>query len=87
MVCGSFEAELDLIRTSSLRKSLFVAKLIGIKIDEPSLQVYSNKLLLHVINDILPSQPVSMRRIDGYIVAAKNLFDCVLFRNNISVNV
>ncbi len=46
---------------------------------------YSNKLLLHVINDILPSQPVSMRCIDGYTVAAKNLFDCVLFRNDIPV--
>ena len=74
LVCGSFETELDLIRTSSLRESLIVAKLIGIEIDEPSLQVYSNKLLLHVINDILPSQPVSMRRIDGYIVAAKKSF-------------
>ncbi len=52
--------ELDLIRTTSLCKSLFVAKLIRIKIDKPSLQVYSNKLLLHVINDISPSQPVSM---------------------------
>jgi hypothetical protein len=60
LVCGSFKTELDLIRTSSLRESLFVAKLIGIEIDEPSLQVYSNKLLVHVINDILPSQPVSM---------------------------
>ena len=85
LVCGSFETELDLIRTSSLRESLIVAKLIGIETDEPSLQVYSNKLLLHVINDILPSQPVSMRRIDGYIVAAKNLFDSVLFRNDIPV--
>ena len=72
LVCGSFEMELDLIRTSSLCESLFVAKLIGIEIDKPSLQVYSIKLLLHVINDILPSQPVSMQRIDGYIVAAKN---------------
>ncbi len=64
LVCGSFETELDLIRMSSLRKSLFVTKLIGIKIDEPSLQVYSNKLLLHVINDILPSQLVSIQHID-----------------------
>jgi hypothetical protein len=71
LVCGSFETELDLIRTSSLRKNLIVAKLIGIEIDEPSLQMYSNKLLLHVINDILPSQPVSMQCIDGYLVAAK----------------
>ncbi len=47
--------------------------------------MYSNKLLLHVINDILPSQPVSMQRIDEYIVAAQNLFDNVLFRNNIPV--
>ncbi len=77
--------ELDLIRMSSLHKSLIVAKLIGIKIDEPSLQMYSNKLLLHVINDILPSQPVSMQRINGYLVAAKNLFDSVLFSNDISV--
>jgi hypothetical protein len=57
LVCGSFETGLDLIKTSLLRESLFVAKLIGIKIDQPSLQVYSNKLLLHVINVILPSQP------------------------------
>ncbi len=46
LVCGSFEMELDLIKTSSLRERLIVAKLIGIKIDKPSLQMYSNKLLL-----------------------------------------
>ena len=68
-----------------MRKSLFVAKLIGIETDRLSLQMYSNKLMLHVINDILPSQPASMRRIDGYLVAAKNLFDSVLFRNDIPV--
>jgi hypothetical protein len=65
LVCGSFATEFDLIRTSLLRKSLFVTKLIEIKIDKPSLQVYSKMLLLHVINDILPSQLVSMRRICG----------------------
>jgi hypothetical protein len=41
--------------------------------------------MLHVINDILPSQPALMRRIDGYLVAAKNLFDYVLFSNDIPV--
>jgi hypothetical protein len=46
LVCRSFETELDLIMTSSLPKSLIVAKLIGIEIDKSSLQVYSNKLLL-----------------------------------------
>ncbi len=83
LVCGSFETELDLIKTSSLRESLIVANLIGIETDEPSLRMYSNKLMLHVINDILPSQPASMQRIDGYLVAAKNLFDGVLFSNDI----
>jgi hypothetical protein len=85
LVCRSFETELDLISTSLLRESLIVAKLIGIKIDEPFLQMYSNKLILHVINDILPSQPVSMQHIDGYLVAAKNLVDSVLFSNVIPV--
>jgi hypothetical protein len=85
LVCGSFETELDLIRTSSLRECLIVAKLIGIEIDKPFLQMYSNKLMLHVINDILPSQPVLMRHIDRYIVAAKNLFDSILFSNVIPV--
>ena len=85
LVCGSFETELDLIRMLSLRESLIVAKLIGIETDKLLLQMYSNKLMLHVINDILPSQPASMRRIDGYLVAAKNLFDGVLFSNDIPV--
>jgi hypothetical protein len=74
LVCKSFETELDLIMISSLCESLIFAKLIGIKIDKPSLQVCSNKLQLHVINDILPSQPVSMQHIGGYIVAAKIFF-------------
>jgi hypothetical protein len=74
-----------LIRMSSLRKSLIVAKLIGIEIDKPPLQMYSNKLMLHVMIDILPSQPVSMQCIDGYLVAAKNLFDSVLFSKVILV--
>jgi hypothetical protein len=47
--------------------------------------MYSNKLLLHVTNDILPSQPVSMQGINGYLVAAKTLFDSVLFGNDIPV--
>ncbi len=34
LVCGSVETELDLIRTSSLRESLIVAKLIGIETDK-----------------------------------------------------
>jgi hypothetical protein len=85
LVCGSFETELDLIRTSSLHKILIVAKLIEIEIDKPSLQMYSNKLMLHVINDILPGQPISMQHIDGYLVAAKNLFDSVLFSKIIPV--
>jgi hypothetical protein len=41
--------------------------------------------MIHVINDILPSQPVLMQRIDGYLVAAKSLFDSVLFSNIIPV--
>ncbi len=80
-----FGKELDLIRTLSLRECLIIAKLIGIKIDKPSLQMHSNKLMLHVINDNLPSQPVLMQRIDGYLVAARNLFDSVLFSNVIPV--
>ncbi len=73
-MCRSFETDLDLIRMSLLCESLIVAKSIGIKIDEPSLQMYSNKLMLHVIYDILPSQPVLMQHIDGYLVAFKKSF-------------
>jgi hypothetical protein len=38
-----------------------------------------------VIKDILPGQPISLRRLDKYIVFAKNVFDRVLLSNDIPV--
>ena len=38
-----------------------------------------------MIKDILPGTPISLRRLDEYIVSAKNVFDRVLLSNDIPV--
>ena len=68
-----------------MRESLVAANLIGDRTDDDSLRAYSLQLIKRVITDILPGQPISLRRMDEYIVTAKNLFDRVLLLNEIPI--
>jgi hypothetical protein len=85
LVCGKFETELDFRIAPSMRESLIAANLIGDRTDKDSLRAYSWQLILLVIKDILPGQPISLRRLDEYIVSAKNVFNRVLLSNDIPV--
>jgi PIF1 helicase. len=85
LVCGNFESELDFRTAPSMRESLIAANLIGDKMDTESLRAYSRQLIQLVIKDILPGTPISLRRLDEYIVSAKNVFDRVLLSNDIPV--
>ncbi len=85
LVCGKFETELDFRTAPSMRESLIAANLIGDRRDKDSLRAYSWQLILLVIKDILPGQPISLRRLDEYIVSAKNVFNRVLLSNDILV--
>ncbi len=83
LVCGKFETELDFRTAPSMHESLIAANLIGDRTDEDSLQAYSRQLIQLMIKDILPGQPISLRRLVEYIVSAKNVFDRVLLSNDI----
>jgi hypothetical protein len=64
LVCGNFETELDFRTAPSMCQSLIAANLIGDRTDKDSLRAYSRQLILLVIKDILPGQPISLRRLD-----------------------
>jgi len=85
LVCGNFETELDFRTAPSMHESLIAANLIGDRMDTESLRAYSWQLIQLVIKDILPGTPISLRRLDEYIVSAKNVFDRVLLSNDIPV--
>jgi hypothetical protein len=85
LVCGNFETELDFRTAPSMRESLIAANLIGDRMDTESLRAYSRQLIQLMIKDILPGTPISLRRLDEYIVSAKNVFDRVLLSNDIPV--
>ncbi len=85
LVCENFETELDFRTAPSMHESLIAANLIGDRTDKDSLRAYSWQLILRVIKDILPGQPISLRRMDEYIVSAKNVFNRVLLSNDIPV--
>ena len=85
LVCGNFETELNFRTAPSMRESLIAANLIGDRMDTESLRAYFRQLIQLVIKDILPGTPISLRRLDEYIVSAKNVFDRVLLSNDIPI--
>ena len=87
LMCGKFETELDLRMHGSMHESLAVAKLIGNDFENPEeLKRYSNDLIVLVITDVLSVQPVSLRRLDEFIVQSMRIFDAILVRNEIPIN-
>ena len=82
---GHFETELDLLSQPTLRQSLRYARLIGDSDDELQLQQYSDSLLKNFIENQLVYFPNSMRVIDSWIVAAGDLFDSIIIRDEIPI--
>lgn len=85
LVLGEFETEVDFRQGGTLRQSLAKAGLIPSDgHDDPQkLRSYTDKLALRVINEILPLQPVSMRKMDDFIVKTYQLLEAVIIHDTI----
>ena len=82
---GEFDTELDLILHRTLRDSFRYAKLFGPLDDDESLKEYSNHLLRKYIENQLVYFPNSSKVLDQWIVTAGDLFESVIFRNEIPI--
>ena len=85
LMLGEYETELDFRMQPSMRQSLVLAKLIGDRTDEESLLQYCRDLLKRVLDEVLSVQPISLRKIDEYVVTASELFNGILLRDEIPV--
>ena len=70
-----------------MKQSLALCKLIPSENldDEETLRVYSQCLLRDVVTEVLPVQPIAMRRMEEFIVKCRCLFDSVLLDDAIPI--
>ncbi len=80
LVLGEYETELDFKCGTSMKGGLAKVKLLPADYsnDRVSLEEYSNSILRRVILEILPVQPVSMNKLEEFIIKTKQLLDSVL---------
>lgn len=88
LVLGEFETELDLRTGGRLIESLAKAKLVPEKVlkddvADKDLKSASIDIVRRVINEIIPLQPVSMSKLDDFVVKTKQLLDSVLLGDEI----
>jgi hypothetical protein len=81
LMCGSYNTELDLRECCTMRESLVIAKLIGNKTDEASLKKYVDDMVKLTIDKVCTRQPISLRKLEDYLIAASNLFESVILRD------
>jgi predicted GIY-YIG superfamily endonuclease len=82
---GRFETEIDLTTHATIRDCFRYAKLIGDSDNPDDLENYSNELLLNYIKHQVIYFPNSKRVIDSWIIAAGDLFDSVIIRDEIPI--
>ena len=91
LTLGSFETELDLKNTTSLKHSLAVAKLIPPGVKDPDLncskflEKWCRYLVSRIISDVMSVLPISMRKLDEYIVKVDTLVRSVLHDDAIPI--
>lgn len=87
IVLGEFKTELDLRQARTLRESLAKAKLIpsGGHDDPDTLRRYAIDLTRRVFDEILPLQPVSMTKMDEFIVKTDQLLEAVIVHDTIPI--
>ena len=85
LMLGKYETELDIRMQPSIRHSLVKVKLIGNETTDEALELYSNQLVEMVVTKVLSVQPISLRRLDDFVIMSKRLFDSVLLRNEIPI--
>ncbi|KAL7538852.1 hypothetical protein ACHAXR_012264, partial [Thalassiosira sp. AJA248-18] len=87
LTLGKFDTELDIRMQPTLRDALSKVKLIGNNFDSTeALEGYSQELVRLVVTRVMSVQPVTLRRLETYIIMAKQLFDSVLFHNEIPIS-
>jgi len=80
-----FQIEHQLLLKESLRDCLCKAKWIGKNNNKKSLSHYSNKILNLFIRKQVKFFPNSIRVIDDFIILVGDLFNSVIFENNIPI--
>ena len=86
LVLGEYDTELDLKMQPTMRESFAKLKLIDIAVhDEEGLKRETNKLLVKIIQEVFAVQPISLRRLDRFIITTKQLLDAVLTNNEIPI--
>ena len=87
IMLGEFKTELEFRQHNSLKESLAAAKLIpNDNLDsEEHLKQYGRDLLNRIIKEVFAVQPITLRKMDMYIVRCKRLLDSVLLDNDIPI--
>ena len=85
LVLGEYDTELDLKVAESMKHSLAKARLIPNEAldDTDALKRYVNILLAKVVEKILPLQPITMGRIEEFVVKTKQLLESVLLHDTL----
>ena len=86
LMLGKFETELDLRMTGSIWEILCYAKLIGKEYEDPNSQNrYALDLTRKVIEEVFLVQPITMRRLDKFILMSYQLFMKIIKDNEIPI--
>lgn len=87
LVLGEFATELDFKAEPSMKAALAKTKLIPSEnLDcKEALKSYSTALMRRIVNEVLPYQPLTMKKVDEFIVTAKTLLDSVLLEDAIPI--
>ena len=89
LMLGDIKTEVDLTENaSSIRDCLVMTKLIpGERLDDhEALSKYSNELLKRIITEVFPFQPISMKRLEEYIIKCKRLLDSAICSDSIPID-
>lgn len=87
IMLGEFETELEFRQQKSIKMSLAKCKLIPEEDinDTERLREASNRLLKRIINEVFAFQPITLRRLEMYIIRCKRLLDSVLLDDDIPI--
>ena len=90
LVLGEYETELDFREANSMKEAFQVAKLIKdtntLSDNEAFLREQIDIVLRRVINEILPLQPLTMRRLDDAIVWTEQLLQSAILSNSMPLS-
>eukprot|EP00804_Cyclotella_cryptica_P023555 CCRYP_018915-RA/>CCRYP_018915-RA protein AED:0.11 eAED:0.11 QI:0/0/0/1/0/0/4/0/463 len=90
LVLGEYETELDFKEANSMKEAFQVAKLIKdtntLSDNEAFLREQIDIVLRRVINEILPLQPITMRRLDDAIVRTEQLLQSAILSNSMPLS-